>query len=291
MPEPGDSASEPRREGSRRSARKVDLGKVLDEVLVSAPAASGPKTLTNSLGMTFVLVPAGKFMMGSPADEPGRRANEGPAHEVVIGNAFYLGIHPVTQSAYLAVIGKNPSRFHAAEGGGPDYPVESVSWTDAIAFCQRLSDRPEERAARRRYRLPTEAEWEYASRAGGSTPFAFGNSFDSRQGNFDSAYPYGSAEPAAKIGRTSPVTNYPASAWGLHDMHGNVWEWCSDWYGEAYYATFPLRDPPGPIDGKFRVLRGGSWKNQGIACRAAYRNALAPHQRDSATGFRVVLVT
>lgn len=289
MPEPGDSASETRREGGRRSARKVDLSKVLDEVLVSGPAAAGPKTLTNSLGMTFVLVPPGKFMMGSPADEPGRRANEGPVHEVVIGNAFYLAAHPVTQSAYLAVLGKNPSRFNAAEGGGPDHPVESVSWIEADAFCRKLSARPEERAAGRSYRLPTEAEWEYACRAGGSTPFAFGNSFDSTHGNFDSVHPYG-GENAAKVGHTSPVARYPASAWGLHDMHGNVWEWCSDWYGEAYYATLPLRDPSGPTEGKFRVLRGGSWKNQATACRAAYRNALAPHQRDSATGFRVCLV-
>src|SRR5947208_1828396 len=165
MPEPGESANEPRREG-RRAARRVDLGKVLDDVLVAAPASAGPKTLTNSVGMAFVLVPAGKFMMGSPADEPGRRTNEGPVHEVVIGNPFYLGVHLVTQAAYLRVTGKNPSRFTAAEGGGPDHPVESVSWDEAAAFCQKLSDRAEERAAGRAYRLPTEAEWEYAARAG-----------------------------------------------------------------------------------------------------------------------------
>jgi formylglycine-generating enzyme required for sulfatase activity len=280
MPEPGESDT--RRE-SRRSGRKVDLGKVLDEVLVGTPASTGPKTLTNSLGMAFVLVPAGKFMMGSPDNERGHRANEGPVHEVVIGNAFYLGVHPITQAAYLVVTGKNPSRFNAAERGGPEHPVESVSWNDAVEFCRRLSERDTERTAGRSYRLPTEAEWEYACRAGTGTPFAFGDHFDSTQGNFD-------AEATGANGRTSPVTQFPASAWGLHDMHGNVWQWCADWYGEAYYSTLPLRDPPGPPEGKFRVLRGGSWKNQANACRAAYRNALAPHQRDSATGFRVVLV-
>ena len=289
MPEPDEGLSETRREGRR--ARKVDLGKVLDDVLGGAPATTGPKALTNSVGMAFVLIPAGKFMMGSPADEPGHRANEGPVHEVVVGNAFYLGVHPVTQAAYLAVTGKNPSRFHATAGGGPDHPVESVSWDDAATFCKALSERTEERAAGRNYRLPTEAEWEYAARAGGATPFAFGANFGASEGNFTAAYPYGEAEPAAGTGRTTPVTRYPASAWGVHDVHGNVWEWCADWYGEAYYSTLPLRDPPGPPDGKFRVLRGGSWKNQATACRAAYRNALAPHMRDSATGFRVVLVS
>src|SRR3954468_21432083 len=108
--------------------------------------------------MAFVLIPAGKFMMGSPDDERGHRANEGPVHEVVIGNTFYLGVHPVTQTAYGAVTGKNPSRFSVSEGGGPEHPVESVSWDEAVAFCKRLSERPEERAAGRVYRLPTEAE-------------------------------------------------------------------------------------------------------------------------------------
>jgi formylglycine-generating enzyme required for sulfatase activity len=289
MPEPGESAGEARREG-RRAGRRVDLGKVLDDVLVGTPASAGPKSLTNSVGMAFVLVPAGSFLMGSTPDEPGHRSNEGPAHEVIIGNAFYLGVHPVTQAAYLAVTGKNPARFHDSAGGGREHPVEGVSWEEAAAFCRALSDRPEERAAGRSYRLPTEAEWEYAARAGTGTPFGFGANFGAAQGNFDAAYPYGDAEPAASSGRTTPVTRYPASAWGLHDMHGNVWEWCADWYGESYYAALPLRDPPGPPEGKFRVLRGGSWKNQATACRAAYRNALAPHQKDSATGFRVVLV-
>src|SRR5262245_40997004 len=148
MPEPGEGTTEPRREG-RRAARRVDLGKVLDDVLVAAPASSGPKTLTNSVGMAFVLVPAGKFQMGSPPEESGRRTNEGPVHEVVIGNAFYLGVHPVTQAAYLAVTGKNPARFTAAERGGPNHPVENVSWEDAAAFCRGLSERAEERAAGR----------------------------------------------------------------------------------------------------------------------------------------------
>ena len=143
MPEPGEG--EVRRESGRRVSRRADLGKVLDEVLGAAPASAAAKTLSNSVGMAFVLVPAGKFLMGSPPDEVGHRANEGPVHEVVVGNAFYLGVHLVTQAVYLAVTGKNPARFSAADGGGPEHPVESVSWDDAVAFGKRPSERPEER--------------------------------------------------------------------------------------------------------------------------------------------------
>ena len=212
MPEPGEG--EVRRESGRRVSRRADLGKVLDEVLGAAPASAAAKTLSNSVGMAFVLVPAGKFLMGSPPDEVGHRANEGPVHEVVVGNAFYLGVHLVTQAVYLAVTGKNPARFSAADGGGPEHPVESVSWDDAVAFGKRLSERPEERLAGRSYRLPTEAEWEYAARAGTDAPFAFGGTFAASHGNFDAAYPYGEGEPGASAGRTTPAPHYPATAWG-----------------------------------------------------------------------------
>ena len=165
-----------------------------------------------------------------------------------------------------------------------------VSWDDAVEFCRLLSEQPEERSAGRSYRLPTEAEWEYACRAGTATAFGHGLTFAAGQGNFDAAHPVGEVPPGPSLGHTSPVNRFPASAWGLYDTQGNVWEWCSDWYSEGYYRTSPLRDPPGPPEGKLKVLRGGSWRNQGYACRAAYRNALAVHQKDSATGFRVVLV-
>jgi formylglycine-generating enzyme required for sulfatase activity len=286
MSEPGeDPGAGTRRDSGRRARGKaLDLGKLLEGL--QPEAAGGPKALVNSVGITFVLIPAGTFQMGSPETEAGHRTNEGPVHEVVIGKPFYLATQPVTQTAYRAVTGRNPSRF--AEGGS-EHPVEMVSWEEAVNFCRMLSDRGEERAAARKYRLPTEAEWEYACRAGTVTPFGHGDTFSAGQGNFDSGYPYGDGAPAAFIGSTTPVNHYPAGGWGLFDSHGNVWEWCADWYAEAYYRTSPLRDPPGPASGRFKVLRGGSWRNQGTACRAAYRNALAPHQKDSATGFRVVL--
>ncbi len=292
MAEPGEIPAEggTRRE-PRRARRPVGLDQIFDTLQPTQTEAERAKTLSNSLGMTFVLVPAGSFVMGSAASEFGHRVNEHPAHEVVIGNSFYLGVHPVTQQFFQRVMGRNPSRFHAANGGSPEHPVEMVNWGDAAAFCDRLTRFEEEKAAGRSYRLPTEAEWEYACRAGkADTPFGQGASFNADHGNFDASHPYGEAAVGSPSAMTSPVIRYPANAWGLHDMHGNVWEWCADWYAEGYYRASPTRDPAGPTKGSMRVLRGGGWRNHGTACRAAYRNALAPHQRDSATGFRVVVM-
>ena len=165
MAEPGEElAPGARRESGRRQRGKpVNLDKLLEGLQPETPSAV--KSLVNSVGMDFVLVPAGSFQMGSPPEEFGHRSNEEPVHEVVIGNPFYLATQPVTQAAFQAVMGRNPSRFTTQNGGGTDHPVEMVSWDDAVAFCRVLSSRGDERAARRGYRLPTEAEWEYACRA------------------------------------------------------------------------------------------------------------------------------
>jgi formylglycine-generating enzyme len=291
MAEPGDAPAESGSRRERRPRRTVGLDQLYDTLTPAQAEPERAKTLTNSVGMAFVLIPAGSFHMGSPETETGHRSNEHPIHEVVFGNAFYLAVHPITQRAFQLVTGRNPSKFNAANGGTPEHPVEMVSWDDAVGFCRQLSDRPEEKAAGRRYCLPTEAEWEYACRAGkAEAPFGHGSTFSADNGNFDATHPYGDIAASAAMSRTSPVIRFPANAWGLHDMHGNVWEWCSDWYAEGYYRSSPTRDPKGPDSGRVRVLRGGSWRNQGSACRAAYRNALAPYQRDSATGFRVVIV-
>jgi formylglycine-generating enzyme required for sulfatase activity len=271
---PGEGAG-----GRRARARAISREQLFAPL--ARPTAEAAPVFTSGVGIPFVLVPAGTFLMGSPPDEPGHRTNEGPVHEVVIGRRFYLSAYPVSQRTFALVTGRNPARFHAANGGGPDHPVETVSWDEAVGFCRRLTELPDEREAGQVYRLPTEAEWEYAARSGRTgtaDPPAGG------QANFD-------ARPAGGVsaGRTTPLGRHPANAWGLSDLLGNVWEWCQDWYGEGYYATSPPRDPAGPAEGKFRVLRGGSWKNQMTACRVAYRNALAPHMRDAATGFRVVL--
>jgi formylglycine-generating enzyme required for sulfatase activity len=271
-----------------RPRKGADVWKVLDALQKAEPER--PKLLTNSVGMRFVLVPATTFRMGSPPDEPGRRDNEGPVHDVILTKAFYLGVTPVTQEQYQRAMGTNPARFQGAAGGGPEHPVECVSWEDVLLFCRRLGERPEEAQEGRSYRLPTEAEWECACRAGSATPFHFGDSLSPREASFDGNHPYGEVPRAPTPPRTVPVGSFPANYYGLHDMHGNVWEWCSDWYDAGYYSRSPRQDPQGPESGVYRVLRGGSWRNQAATCRSAYRNALAPNQRQPFIGFRVVLM-
>jgi formylglycine-generating enzyme required for sulfatase activity len=266
------------------------------------PAVTAPlKEVENSVGMKLVLIPAGKFKMGSPADEDGYFRDQGPVHDVEITRPFFLGAHEVTQGQYEKVMGANPSSF-AATGNdkasrdrviGLDtstFPVDSVSWHDAVAFCAKLTALPEEKAAGRAYRLPTEAEWEYACRAGSSTPFHSGDSLSSKQANFNGNFPSGGGDRGPYLQRTCPVGSYAANVFGLHDMHGNVWEWVADRYGEDYYASSERRDPQGPESGDRRILRGGSWDNRGKGCRTAFRRGHGPANRLSSYGFRVVCV-
>ena len=261
-----------------------------------ARARQGDKVLTNSIDMKLVPIPTGKFRMGSPAGEDERDAEELP-HEVVITRPFYLGVHEVTQGQFERVTGKNPSFFHKKNGGGPEHPVEQVRWGEAVDFCRRLSTLPAEVKAGRTYRLPTEAEWEYACRAGAATPFHFGGSLSSAQANFNGNHPYGGAAKGPYLKRTAPVGSYPPNAWGLFDMHGNVGEWCGDWYDPDYYKNSPKEDPKGPAQGVlptgfgndfYLVVRGGCWLDEARGCRAAYRFRLMPSDPYRWTGFRVV---
>lgn len=285
---PGDTAPpKPEPAPRPRAKRGGEVWKVLDTLQRAEPER--PKVVTNAVGMRFVLVPAGKFVMGSPMEEAGRRDNEGPPHEVILTKPFYLAATPTTQEQYLKVMGVNPARFQGAAGGGLEHPVECVSWDEAVTLCSRLAGLPTE--AGRAYRLPTEAEWEYACRAGSSTPFHFGPSLSAREASMDGHHPYGDGPRGPSAPRTAKVGSYPANHFGLFDMHGNVWEWCADWYDADYYQRSPRQDPPGPTSGAYRVLRGGSWRNQAATCRSAYRNALAPNQRQPFIGFRLVLET
>jgi formylglycine-generating enzyme required for sulfatase activity len=262
-------------------------------ILPAAPGrAERDKYLTNSVGMKLVLIPAGKFTMGSPATEAERNDNE-KQHEVEITKPFYLGVYEVTQDQYQKVGGRPPNRSRFR---GPDLPVENVFWNHAVAFCQRLSARPDEKKAGRKYRLPTEAEWEYACRAGSKTPFHYGKSLSSKQANFNGNYPYGKAEKGPYLRQTSKVGSYKPNAWGLYDMHGNVMEWCSDFYDPNYYKNSPKKDPRGPDKGVlstdyndfYRVVRGGSWVDEGRGCRSAFRFRAMPHDGYQIVGFRVV---
>lgn len=259
-----------------------------------APAQQPVETpFTNSLGMEFVLVPAGSFPMGTPAGGsaavPHVPANEQPQHTVTIRKAFYLGKYEVTQAQWQAVMGANPYDMPRtrssweqmlAEPGrfiAPQKPA-TVSWEDAQAFIQRLNALE----GHTRYRLPTEAEWEYAARAGSIAAYSFGDD-EEQLGRFawhNEDFVSGSTHP---VGQKEP------NAWGLYDMHGNVWEWVSDWYDSQYYAKSPAVDPTGPASGSKRVVRGGSWHQTATSWRAAFRREYPPDYRGISIGFRLAL--
>jgi formylglycine-generating enzyme required for sulfatase activity len=243
-------------------------------MLVVAPALGRPRTLTNSVGMKFVLIPAGGFMMGSPPTELYRFRDEGPSHRVVISRPFYLQTTEVTQTQWRAVMGTHPSYFKNCD----HCPVEQVSWTDAQEFIRRLNAREKTN----KYRLPTEAEWEYACRAGTTTPYHLGPKITTDQANYS-----GTSGRAKFRGKTTPVAGFRPNRWGLFDMHGNVWEWCQDWYGRDFYKKSPTRDPRGPATGRRRVLRGGSWYEGSGRLRSAARRPGRPESRYDFFGFRV----
>ncbi len=298
-----------------------------------------PVISTNSLGMKLALIPPGEFQMGSPESERQRNGNE-QQHRVRITNPFYLGVYEITQSEFEQVMGRNPSAF--SNGGGQAeaatgvdtsrYPVESVTWYEAIEFCNKLSEKEGRQPYYRLalieredngsikaakvsieegggYRLPTEAQWEYACRAGTTTPFNFGTANNGTESNCNGKRPDGTEEQGPALGRPVPVGSYRPNAWGLYDMPGNVWEWCWDVYDEAYYKnpaesdtphsrTAKVRkksntknsaksDPLGPSGGSDRVMRGGAWGALALECRAAHRGWNEPQHRYYDRGFRV----
>jgi formylglycine-generating enzyme required for sulfatase activity len=251
---------------------------IIIAVLRPAPEPVGGAAkvpVVNSVGMEFVQIQPGVFQMGSPENEPGHYGNE-TQHKVRITKPYSLQTTEVTQAQYQRVMGSNPSFFK-----GDDLPVEEVYWEDANTFCKKLSELPEEKAAGRVYRLPTEAEWEYACRAGGTEAYSFGGAVASL-GNY--CWYHGNSG-----GKTHPVGQKKPNAWGLYDMHGNVWEWCADWY--AVNTTGEEADPSGPASGSGRVGRGGSWSDDAGDCRSADRNRRSPGFRYYFLGFRVALVS
>jgi formylglycine-generating enzyme required for sulfatase activity len=208
----------------------------------------------------FVRISAGEFSMGSTNGD----SDEQPVHRVRISREFEMGKYEVTQAQWEAVMGNNPSNFK-----GPDLPVETVSWDDVQEFISKLNQSDN----KYQYRLPTEAEWEYAARAGSTGDYA---------GDLDAMAWYSNNSGNT----THPVGQKQANAWGLHDMHGNVWEWCQDWYGP--YAEGVVTDPQGPSSGSYRVARGGGWPSPAQRCRSAYRGNAAPGARRNLLGSRLV---
>jgi formylglycine-generating enzyme required for sulfatase activity len=228
--------------------------------------------LVNSVRMKLKLLPAGTFMMG---DADGRDAEQ-PPHQVTIRRPFYLGIHEVTNAQWRRVMGQVPS-----DSKDEAHPVEKVSWHDAVLFCRKLSDMPTERNLGHVYRLPTEAEWEYACRAGTTTKYSFGNDAKLLGDYAWFAIDGNSTTPSNPVGQKRP------NPWGLFDMHGNVWEWCSDWYGD--YDSHAVTDPQGPTDGTHRARRGGGWYVSASGCFSSLRTFEDPTRSNNFHGFRVAM--
>jgi formylglycine-generating enzyme required for sulfatase activity len=270
------------------------------ESVANGEIAPLPRTLELDLGdevkMKVARVEPGRFSMGSSPNELERRDDE-LQHEVKITKAYCMGVYLVTQAQYRQVMGMNPSMFSPRGRlkdkvvglATDDFPVESVSWEDAMDFCRMVSLLPDVKGKGWVVDLPTEAQWEYACRAGTNTEFHHGNSLSSEQANFNGKSPYGGAAKGPFLGRPTKVGSYEANAWGLFDMHGNVNQWCKDWYDKDYYKNSEKHDPVGPKDGQSRVMRGGPWYANAGLCRAASRNPNEPEPRQPHRGFRVVV--
>ncbi|MGO9113782.1 MAG: formylglycine-generating enzyme family protein [Thermoguttaceae bacterium] len=249
--------------------------------------------------MKLVLVPPGEFQMGSTREliEEELRLHGGDGwyvdrlpgaqHQVRITRPYWLGATDVTQEEYQRAIGSNPSKFQ----GDPKRPVEQVSWNEALEFCRRLSELPGEKAAKRRYALPTEAQWEYACRAGNMGPPYFSAQANplpaAAEESFLNEYAWFNANAD---GQTHRVGQKRPNAWGLYDMHGNVWQWCQDWYDKDYYAKSDTDDPAGPPGGTNRAIRGGAWNSAAWYYRLACRNDAPSGHRAHDVGFRVCQV-
>ena len=241
-------------------------------------SASG-RTIQNSIAMEFVLIPGGQFMMGSPPSESGRDLDE-TLHRVTLTRPFYLQTTEVTQKQWQKVMGYNPSQF---KNCGNDCPVEMVSWNQVQEFINKLNQLEGTQA----YRLPTEAEWEYACRAGTITPFYTGPCISTNQANYNGKRPLPICSAGENRDKTVPVRSFAPNPWGLHDMHGNVWEWCQDRYLKKYPKE-SVTDPMGPSSGATKVLRGGSWYSKQNLLRSAFRRQDMPDYRSHAIGFRFV---
>jgi len=235
----------------------------------------------NDVRQCFRWIEPGTFLMGSPETEAERLEDE-TQHSVTLSKGFWLADTACTQALWLAVMGENPSYFNEDVNN----PVEQVSWEDVAGFIQALQQKIPGLNAR----LPTEAEWEYACRAGTSTAFCFGDNISPEQVNYNGNYPYVNGAKGLYREKTVPVKSLPPNSWGLHEMHGNVLEWCADWYAADYDTTAEAAtDPAGPVTGPDRVLRGGCWSYFGGRCRSAARDGGGPGLRYFYIGFRLAL--
>ncbi|HEY6554931.1 MAG TPA: formylglycine-generating enzyme family protein [Vicinamibacteria bacterium] len=244
------------------------------------PGSLPPSTLEEPVtGMTLLQIPAGSFEMGSPVTEPMREAQE-RLHTVRLSRPFYLGATEVTQEQWERVLGRGHRPSQAA-ACGPRCPVENVNFDEIQEFLRRLNAK----ASGPPFRLPTEAEWEYACRAGTTTAFATGSSLTTDQANFHGGHPSADGKVGSFLGKPTPVGSFPPNRWGLFDMHGNVWEWCQDWH--CPYGAGKVTDPQGQCASRVRVIRGGSWAFSADNARCALRYTHSPQDRGPSLGFRV----
>lgn len=235
------------------------------------------------LGMEFMLVPKGRFLMGAHKTSE-KQASE-TLHEVTISKDFWLGKNEVTQKQWQKIMGDeelHPEKPSPFRDENPDYPVVSVSYLDVEKFLERLNGLSDEY----HFRLPTEAEWEYACRAGTTTPFSYGIRLSDTIANYNASIPSGHSALGKFTEHPEPVGSYAPNAWGLHDMHGNVWEWVSDWY--APYLKEAVADPKGPVHGTEKIIRGGSWYFGADNARSSYRRTHEPGLWGFSIGFRIV---
>lgn len=261
-----------------RSHQSLSIGSRLSDGLL----------LSDEVALTMLWIPPGRFWMGSPDQEPERESDEGPQHLVQL-QGFFMGQMPITQAQWRAVMGSNPSILNPSPSSDSE-PVTNVSWNDAMEFCRRMHQRTD-----RSYTLPSEAQWEYACRAGTSTPFHCGKTITPELANYDGTYTYGDGPKGEFRQRTTPGGKFPANAWGLQDMHGNIWEWCLDNWHRNYQGLLVdgsawLDSSESEIDDlnqKDRVLRGGSWSHPPRSSRSAFRFHSLPDLAFDDVGFRV----
>jgi formylglycine-generating enzyme required for sulfatase activity len=284
--------------GCHRDAPASVAAAHADQPAAPADPFAGPKAGAEReiSGIKFCWCPPGRFRMGSPPGEPERRPGEDQV-EVTLTRGFWIGKYEVTQSQWKQVVGVFPGKYTAGEGD--DFPVYDVNFAATESFCQKLTDKVRAAGALPKewvFRLPTEAQWEYACRAGTTTATSFGDKLSSKQANFQGK-PYNGAEDGPSLKRTAKVGSYPANPWGLHDMHGNVYEWCRDWHHaklpggtdpDLYAAKgSAMKNRTGDVS---RVRRGGCYADEGWPCRSAFRLRFEPERHHDHIGFRVVAV-